>query len=409
MHIGFVNFNTEERKRVSKFMQLLLESTAIEELGIGRVRDHFSNTLFPGTSTLQHHAKYFAILPSLYYDAAYRHKKFDSVQEVERYIIEAEIQITRQLAEYENDTSKVGITGIDTYKDALKDYKKYVKYNPTYIYGGGMSTYGMIPDTSIYHLIKEISQTHVENPHNKRKWNGEDYTEDAQELTGEKQIILTSGVEYDFFNGSSMSLDLTPTEADFVKNKITNSPSCKGTLLSFLLETNGLTLTKDVGYYELGEQLDGLDNEVKDIYEKSVLFSKLIHLIDWSFNHAYYTSFENEEQSALCKSEFEKLFEIHKATILDTIKYDSLFEYIHIKDPILTEFCEKCYQKIAKLGIISLDSLDKLVRERERTVKRERSKIGNNQYRSKTRNNPGYNEFRWSTVRTMVDEIRNPK
>lgn len=47
MQIGFVNFNTEEKKRVAKMMQLLQESEAIEELGIGRVRDHFSNTLFP--------------------------------------------------------------------------------------------------------------------------------------------------------------------------------------------------------------------------------------------------------------------------------------------------------------------------------------------------------------------------
>ena len=48
MQLGFVNFNTEEKKRISKMMQLLSEPGAIEELGIGRVRDHFSNT-FPET------------------------------------------------------------------------------------------------------------------------------------------------------------------------------------------------------------------------------------------------------------------------------------------------------------------------------------------------------------------------
>ena len=66
MQIGFVNFNTAEKKRVAKMMQLLQESEAIEELGIGRVRDHFSNTLFPGTSTLQHHSNYYVVLSSLY-------------------------------------------------------------------------------------------------------------------------------------------------------------------------------------------------------------------------------------------------------------------------------------------------------------------------------------------------------
>ena len=193
MQLGFVNFNTEEKKRISKMMQLLSEPGAIEELGIGRVRDHFSNTLFPGTSMLQHHAKYFAVLPSLYYHAAHCGRKFSSVREVERFIIEREIQITRQLAEYDDETSKLGITGIDTYKEALSDHTKYVKYNPTYIYGSGMATYGMVPNTSIYQLIMEISKIDAEEPHNKRRLKGEDNTEDAQEMTGEKLLILTSG------------------------------------------------------------------------------------------------------------------------------------------------------------------------------------------------------------------------
>lgn len=409
MQIGFVNFNIEERKRVSKLMQLLQESEAIEELGIGRVRDHFSNTLFPGTSTLQHHAKYFAILPSLYYQAAHHGRKFGSVQEVEIYIKEAEIQITRQLAEHEDGIPKLGITGIDTYKEALKDYNKYVKYDPTYIYGSGMATFGMIPDTNIYQLIKEISQSDAENPHNKRRIKGEDNTEDTQDLTGEKQLILTSGEKYDFINGSTMSLSLSPTEAFFVKKKILESPLCKGTLLAFLLEKNNLSLTEKVGYYELGPKLDGLDDDVRDVYDKSVLFSKLIHLIDWSFNHAYYTSFGNVEQAEVCKTSFEKLYEIHKETMLNTTCFDSLFDYIRMKDPMLTDFCEKCYQMVIERGSCSLENLDKLVINREQTVKRDRSKIGNSAYCTINRRNPGYNEFRWTTVRTMVNEIRNPQ
>ena len=57
----------------------------------------------------------------------------------------------------------------------------------------------------------------------------------------------------------------------------------------------------------------------------------------------------------------------------------------------------------------SLRHLDELVTRRERTVKRERSKIGNSAYRTIKRQNPGYNEFRWTTVKTMVNEIRNPQ
>lgn len=411
MQIGFVNFNTEEKKRVSKMMQLLQESEAIEELGTGRVRDHFSNTLFPGTSTLQHHAKYFAILPSLYYEAAYHGKRFNSVREVERYIIEAEIQITRQLAEHMGQESMTGITGINTYREAMSDYKKYVKYNPTYIYGSGMTTYGMVPNTSIYQLILEISKTTAENPQNKRWLKGEDLTEDAQsELTGEKQLIICSGEKYDFFNGSSMPMTMTQAEASFLQRKILDSPNCQGTLLHFLLdENNQFVLSDDVTYYDLGVQLSGLGEETKDVYNKSVLFSKLIHLIDWSFNHAYYTSFGNGEQADYCKQAFEELYLYHKETLENSNSYNSLFEYTKRLDLWLTEFCESCYQAILAKGITSLAELDGMVASRERTVKRERSKIGNSAYRSVKRLDPGCNVFRWGTVRTMVNEIRNPQ
>ena len=161
MQIGFVNFNTDEKKRVAKMMQLLQESEAIEELGIGRVRDHFSNTLFPGTSTLQHHAKYFVVMPSLYYHTAFKSRKFQNTAEVSRYIKEAEIQITRQLSEDENGelrTDLTGITGINTYKEALNDYNKYVKYDPAYIYGSGLARYGIIPNTSVERLILELNK-----------------------------------------------------------------------------------------------------------------------------------------------------------------------------------------------------------------------------------------------------------
>ena len=164
-----------------------------------------------------------------------------------------------------------------------------------------------------------------------------------------------------------------------------------------------------MSYYEISKQLDGLDKDVRDVYNKSVLFSKLIHLIDWSFNHAYYSSFENLEQSQNCKMAFEELYEIHKKTLIDKDRYESLFDYIRVKDPLLTDFCEKCYHAIMEQGMGSLGHLDVMVTSREQAVKRERSKIGNSAYRNVKRGNPGYNEFRWTTVRTMVNEIRNPQ
>ena len=406
MQIGFVNLNTEEKKRVAKMMQLLQESEAIEELGIGRVRDHFSNTLFPGTSTLQHHAKYFVVMPSLYYHTAFKSRKFQNLAEVSRYIKEAEVQITRQMAKWDNNqinTTETGITGINTLKDALNDYNKYVKYDPAYIYGSGLARYGIIPDTGVERLILELNKKHFADPHNKGALKNEDTTEDAGDLTGDKQVIKTCGESYDFFNGKTMTLALTEKEASFMKDRIHSS--CDGTMLAYLIDSK-YDIPERIGYFAIEELLSELDPDVVDVYKKSVLFSKLMHLIDWRFNYSYFDSFGNTDEAEVCKDEYEKLLVEYKEVILNEGAFKALFDYTRSIDMMLTEFCEACYKAI--IGG-EPTRVDQLVKAREHTVKRERSKIGNSAYKNQGRGKPLPNTFRWETVRTMVNEIRNPQ
>lgn len=406
MQIGFVNFNTEEKKRVAKMMQLLQESEAIEELGIGRVRDHFSNTLFPGTSTLQHHAKYFVVMPSLYYHTAFKSRKFQNLAEVSRYIKEAEVQMTRQMAKWDNNqinTTETGITGINTLKDALNDYNKYVKYDPAYIYGSGLARYGIIPDTGVERLILELNKKHFADPHNKGALKNEDTTEDAGDLTGDNQVIKTCGESYDFFNGKTMTLALTEKEASFMKDRIHSS--CDGTMLAYLIDSK-YELPERIGYFEIEELLSELDPKEVNVYKKSVLFSKLMHLIDWRFNYSYFDSFGNTDEAEVCKDEYEKLLVEYKEVILNEDAFKALFDYTRSIDMMLTEFCEACYKAI--IGG-EPTRVDQLVKAREHTVKRERSKIGNSAYKNQGRGKPLPNTFRWETVRTMVNEIRNPQ
>lgn len=400
MQIGFVNFNTEEKKRVAKMMQQLQESEAIEELGIGRVRDHFSNTLFPGTSTLQHHAKYFVLLPSLYYQTAYGQKRFSSIAEIDRHIKEAEIQMTRQLAHWKEGEAlckATGITGINTLKDALNDYRKYVKYDPAYIYGGGLTAYGIIPDTNVNRLILEINKKHHSDPHNMKN------EEDSDDTASEIQLIKQCSEKYDFFEGTSMDLAMTEEEARFLKDCMERT--CSDTLLYYLVNNNQ-DIPDKIDYYDIGYLLHDLSPENQDIYRKSVLFSKLIHLVDWRFNHAYFKSFGNTTEADKCEEEYQKLYDTHKQVLNNRQDYQYLFDYILPIDKGLTEFCKSCYHAILDGDT---DRVDELVKAREYTVKRERSKIGNSAYRNQGRGKPQANIFRWETVRTMINEIRNPQ
>ena len=70
MQLGWVDFSREDREKVLDVMNLLQEQGAVDEIGIGLVRDAFANLFFPGTSTVQTLPKYFLIVPYVLKEAA---------------------------------------------------------------------------------------------------------------------------------------------------------------------------------------------------------------------------------------------------------------------------------------------------------------------------------------------------
>lgn len=66
MEIGFIDFSQGERNRILSTLRLLGDQTALDELGIGSVRDAYADLLFPGISTLQTRAKDFVLIPCLF-------------------------------------------------------------------------------------------------------------------------------------------------------------------------------------------------------------------------------------------------------------------------------------------------------------------------------------------------------
>ena len=69
MQLGWVDFSKEDREKVLDVMNLLQEQGAVDEIGIGLIRDAFANMFFPGTSTVQTVAKYFLIVPYILKEA----------------------------------------------------------------------------------------------------------------------------------------------------------------------------------------------------------------------------------------------------------------------------------------------------------------------------------------------------
>ena len=69
MQLGWVDFSKEERDKALGFLQALQEQGAVDELGIGTIRDQIADALFPGTSTLITRAKYYLLVPCIIREA----------------------------------------------------------------------------------------------------------------------------------------------------------------------------------------------------------------------------------------------------------------------------------------------------------------------------------------------------
>ena len=66
MQIGWIDYSKKEGNKIVSILRLLGTQGTIDEIGIGSVRDAFSDLLFPGISVLQTRAKYFVLIPYLF-------------------------------------------------------------------------------------------------------------------------------------------------------------------------------------------------------------------------------------------------------------------------------------------------------------------------------------------------------
>jgi hypothetical protein len=64
--LAWLDFTEQEQRRVLGVVELFRERDTVDELGVGVVRDTFSDLLFPGTSTLHSRGRYLLFIPGIY-------------------------------------------------------------------------------------------------------------------------------------------------------------------------------------------------------------------------------------------------------------------------------------------------------------------------------------------------------
>jgi len=155
----WLDYSEKERQKMLDILSTFKEHETRDELGIGVIRDAFSDMFFPGTSVIQTRARYFLFVPWIY--KSLEEKKVLS-SKIERRARDEEVRLIFALLE-SNDTN--GVIG--------KEAKKTLKRLPSNIYWQGLEAWGIrlcpysVSDyhrslDTFYRHLKEASHSYEE-------------------------------------------------------------------------------------------------------------------------------------------------------------------------------------------------------------------------------------------------------
>lgn len=91
---GWLDHDDAQRAQMMEVVKLFQDQGSVDELGIGSIRDAFSDAFFPGTSVLHTRARYLLFIPWLLADVA---RKGHSVDQSRKELRAAEVKLIRSL------------------------------------------------------------------------------------------------------------------------------------------------------------------------------------------------------------------------------------------------------------------------------------------------------------------------
>ena len=347
MEIGFIDYSHEERNKILSTLKMLGEQNVLDELGIGGVRDAYSNILFPGISTLQTRAKYFVLIPYLFQSAKIQTEKgkIHSGRELLQWINEREDRLAASLTEKAKNLPEevTGIIGSRAYQN-----RRSVKVKPSAIYWTGLRTFGIFRRENTY-LPAACNLVFQEA----RQKTGADDDEVFFEKADNHLFMFAPLCPV---NGSE-NLYREILEANFLSECIQLSPYSSGSLLAFCVKHRmAISDFKSV-------PVDLLPEGLRRDYQLAREFSRLIFGAHIRYNVIY-----SEYTDQKVKDQFQEWRDIF---LSEPIDLDPVLDRVSCP-PALKGFC-KAFQDTVRTNDTS--SMDELIVRRELHTKKERAKL----------------------------------
>lgn len=379
--VGWIDFSSKDREKAMAVIDLMKENRAVDELGIGVVRDRLADILFPGTSTIQTRAKYFFIVPWCMIEAE---KNFKNKVDYLKRLNNIETDVIKALIKNE-PSNTTGIIG----KDSIGTLKR----KPSEIYWNGLRTYNIMP----FNISRNqyISSIKTNKNHDVEEGDDKDsYYLDNDEIRWNITKFRKNWKE-------NLTLSLTKEESEFLKEKITRY--YPNSLYSYIINNKDISL-EDEDIYDLTFK-NTLPEVVRSDLDLALNFGKVIHGAHIRYNIILRqkNSVEIEDYEDYWNQWCNEMSQFN----WDKFNIDRIYEFAQTTKGT-KEFIEGWFKAIRELDNINLGQLDKMIEAREYSLKGQRAKLKNygNVDVSKWVG-LGMLEYRWRNVKTLVKDIKD--
>lgn len=391
MQLGWVDFSREDREKVLDVMNLLQEQGAVDEIGIGLVRDAFANLFFPGTSTVQTVAKYFLIVPYVLKEAT-EGRYGNDLNRILRRIDQEEKECGILLMQ--NCPGEEGIIG----RRVLP--KNWVARKPSNIYWNGIRTYGICTqDLTIPELLKVsiILQAQKQSAALGNKGDDADDSERDDADAGRDVATQLFSVPDDYYADwrTNLSIHLTASEAAFLRRMVETNVSTS--LLGYLLHNN-IDVTKYDSFEAIYEDLgSAVPTELGRTMKLACDFNSLVYAARVRYNYILSTG-QNENAVA----EWQYIEE--RMSHMMSVDIDDVLQTLHITNFRLRRFLTN-FKDALLAG--DIDAADKALIDREIEIKsRSRAKLcKRDDYANDTWIGGRYLDYRFSSAKRIITDI----
>ena len=383
MKIGWIDFSKEQRGKVLSVLRLLSEPGALDELGIGIIRDSFADILFPGTSTIQTRAKYLFVVPYIMLEL----EKNMSINPHE-FLSLLDQKETELIDILDNDDAE-GVIGVEA--------REKLKRKPSSIYWNALKTYGIFANQGLtpseyakaFCTVRDNKQKIRSAGNNKR--NSDETSDDADGVDGMFNFWRIPVPMQNWREG--LTIDLSQEEAFFLKQKIITMPNTKDSLMALVLRENRSDFCEYASFNDLDKLIPVMSEMMKNDYILARNFAQFIYGAQIRYN-VIFTKGEDEEVL--------KAWESWKNDI-PQIELDRMFARLEVRNLNLRHFL-RAYQNT----LYDEDELDKLIIAREKQLKgASRSKLINEnmyQYDGKLIN-MGKLYYRFYNTQRIISDI----